>query len=396
MTFWTVVVLGIGAGATWAMIHLRGEVQTRTPPVLPPLVRSQVVVAKDLRIDVETEGTVAPRTEISLIAEVDGKVTSVSESLAAGGFFGEGDVLVQLDDRDYRVAITQAEVRVAQAKVLLSREQAEAEIAAREWKELGKGNASPLTLREPQVQEAKAAVAAAEAALQKAHLDLMRTVVRAPFAGRVREKRCDVGQFVGRGTTLARIYAVDYAEVRLPVHDMQLQFLNLPLQYRNGVQRKDACTATLHTRFGGREHVWEATIVRTEGEIDPKSRMVHAIARVDNPYGRGEGEGADPDRPPLAVGMFVRATIHGKVFANVVEVPREAVRSNDRVLVIDEDLRLRFRSVEILKAGYETAVLSAGLRDGERICLSPLAAAVDGMQVRLMVNQETADRMNGR
>jgi len=392
MTFWTIVVLAVGAGTTWAMIYLRKEVETKPMRVLPPLVRSQVVATKDLRVDVKTEGTVAPRTEISLTAEVAGRVMKVSESLAAGGFFAKSDVLIQLDDRDYKVAITQAEVRVAQAKVLLSREQAEAEIAAREWKELGEGKASPLTLREPQVQEAKASVAAAEAALEKARLDLTRTVIRAPFAGRVRQKHCDVGQFVGRGTVLARIYAVDYAEIRLPLHDSQLQFLDLPLQYRGEKQAKHECRVTLRARFGGQERLWEAAIVRTEGEIDPKSRMVHAIARVDNPYGKDK----DPNRPPLAVGMFVSATIHGRIFSDVVEVPREAIRGNSRVLVIDEDLRLHVRKVEILRAGYETAVLRSGLRNGERICLSPLTTTVNDMRVRLMETQDTRDRTDGR
>lgn len=392
MTFWTIVVLAVGTGATWAMIHLRKEVETKPIEVLPPLVRSQVVVTKDLRIDVTTEGTVAPRTEISLIAEVAGRVMNVSESLAAGGFFAEGNVLVQLDDRDYRLAIIQAEARVAQAKVLLSRERAEAEIAAREWKDLGQGKASPLTLHEPQVQEAKASVAAAQAALEKAQLDLARTIIRAPFAGRVRQKHCDVGQFVARGTVLAQIYAVDYAEVRLPLPDNQLQFLDLPLQYRGEEQPKHTCKVTLRARFAGQERLWDATIVRTEGEIDPKSRMVHAIARVDNPYGKDE----DPSRPPLAVGMFVTATIHGRTFSDVVEVPREAIRNNSRVLVIDQDLRLHIRKVEILRAGRDTAVLRSGLRNGERICLSPLIAAVNDMKVRLMETQDTLDRTNDR
>jgi RND family efflux transporter MFP subunit len=394
MIFWTVVVLALGSGATWAMIHFRNVVETKPPAVLPPLVRSQVVRAKDLRIDVETEGTVAPRTEIFLAAEVAGKVTMVPDSLAAGGFFGADDVLVKLDDRDFKVAIAQAEARVAQAKVLLSREQAEAEIARREWKQLGRGEASPLTLREPQVQEAKAAVAAAQAALEKAELDLERTVIRAPFAGRVRTKHVDVGQFVGRGATLARIYAVDYAEVRLPLHDGKLQFLDLPLQYRGEKQATNTCHVTLRARFGGREHQWNGTIVRTEGEIDSKSRMVHAIARVDNPYSKG----ANPDRPPLAVGMFVSATIHGKLFSNVIELPRDALRGGNRVLVIDSESRLHFRTVAILRAGYETAILRSGLHDGERICLSPLATVVDGMQVRLLSDQPPtgAGRNNGR
>ncbi len=392
MTFWTVVVLALGAGATWAMIHFRAQVVTKPPAVLPPLVRTRVVKATDLRINVKTEGTVAPRTEISLTAEVSGKVTMVSDSLAAGGFFAQNDVLVQLDDRDYKVAIAQARARVAHAKLVLSREEAEAEIARREWEQLGQGKkASPLTLHEPQVQEAKAGLVAAEAALQKADLDLQRTVIRAPFAGRVRAKHVDVGQFVARSTMLARIYAVDYAEVRLPLHDSQLQFLDLPLLYRGEDKVTHTCKVTLHAKFGGREQRWEGTIVRTEGEIDPKSRMVHTIARVDNPYGKGEGE--HTDRLPLAVGMFVSATIYGKVFRGVIEVPRDALRGADRVLLIDPGSRLHIRRVEVLRAGYETAVLRSGLKSGERICLSPLATVVEGMQVRVLGDEEsTGDR----
>ena len=174
---------------------------------------------------------------------------------------------------------------------------------------------------------------------------------------------------------------------------LKLQFLDLPLLYRGENRAAPKCRVTLHTRFAGREQRWDGTIVRTEGEIDPKSRMVHAIAQVDDPYGRGKGPGEHPDRPPLAVGMFVSATIHGKLFPGVIEVPRDALRGANKVLVVDSGSRLHIREVEVLRAGHETAVLRSGLEDGERICLSPLATVGEGMQVRVLSDEgSTGDR----
>ena len=178
--------------------------------------------------------------------------------------------------------------------------------------------------------------------MARAERDLLRTRILAPFDGRVRSERVDIGQFVNRGTTIANIYATDYAEVRLPIHDEELAFLNLPLGL-NPNPANIGADVTLSARFGGADHEWQAQVVRTEGELDPKTRMITVVARVDKPY-KIVGE-----RPPLAVGLFVSARIHGKIANNITIIPRTALRRNGQVLIVGADNRLRFQDVTVLR-----------------------------------------------
>ena len=291
------------------------------------LVRVITVEPETLSLKVRAEGTVAPRTESQLVPEVAGRVVEVSPSLAAGGFFEEGEALLKIEAREYDLAVIRANAAIAQAKLRLATERQEAEVARKEWRALGQGEPNPLVVREPQIAEALAALASAEAALAQAKFDLERTVVRAPYAGRVRSKQVDVGQFVQRGAPVATLYSVDLAEVKLPIPDAELEFVNLPLAYRGAAESARGPAVTLTARFAGREHKWRGRIVRTEGEIDPATRMVHAIAQVEDPYAPGR----DARRPPLAVGMFVEAEIDGRRVSNIVRLPRTALRGDSRV-----------------------------------------------------------------
>lgn len=373
-----VAILAAGGAAAVALILARPHVETSRPESPAPLVRVMTVEVSDQPLTVRTQGTVAPRTTTTLVPEVAGRIVDADRDFEEGGFFEKGDVLVTIDARDYELAVVRARARVAEARVRLSREEEEAAVARREWEDLGDGEPTPLALREPQLAEARAGLEAAQADLRRAELDLERTEVRAPFAGRIREKFVDIGQYVTPGTRLAQIYSVDYAEVRLPVPDADLAFVDLPLDYRGENAGGRGPAVTLEAEFAGRRHAWEGRIVRTEGELDPKSRMVHVVARVDDPYARGRSA----ERPPLAVGMFVEAAIAGITAEKVVRIPRSALHSGDRVLVVSDEDRIVIREVEVLKTDRESVVISSGLADGERICLSPLETVVDGMKVR--------------
>jgi RND family efflux transporter MFP subunit len=373
-----IAILIVGIAITMVMVKSRGPVQTRPPREYAPLVRVVTATASTHTFTVTTNGTVKPRTSTALVSEVAGKVVWVSPSFADGGFFEENDVLVKLDPRDYELAVVTARGVVAQARVRSETEEAQAEVAREEWKSLGQGKESPLATRELQLHEARAALASAEAMLEKAERDLERTRIRAPFAGRVREKVVDVGQFVSPGIAVATVFAVDYAEVRLPIPDSQLAYLDLPVDYRGNTETQTGPEVTLYADFAGRRRSWSGRIVRVEGEIDPVSRMIHAIAQVDDPYGRLGGE----DRMPLAIGLFVDAEIMGRVAEDVIVVPRSAVRGDDTVLIVDDEDRLRFRKVDVLRVDRADAVISSGLNAGDRICVSLLDAATDGMKVR--------------
>lgn len=378
---------------------------TQEPRTPPPLVRVIEVAPRTVRFDVESQGTVRPRTEATLNAQVSGRIEWVAPSFAEGGLFRSGETLVRIDARDYRLAVSQAEQQVAQARVRLAREEAEAEIAREEYRDLAAdgavGDVSPLTLHEPQLAEARAAVEAAEAAVEKARLDLARTTIEAPFDGRVEEKQADVGQSVSPGAPLATVYAVDYAEIRLPVPIQELEHLDLPL----AGETADGPKVALSAELGGARRTWSGRVVRTGGGIDPETRMMPLIARVDRPY----GEAAREAGAPLPIGLFVEAEIAGRRAEGVFVLPREALRETgrwregepSRVLVVGEALpaeaeaaddavepsepraRLRFRDVRIVRLEDDRAYVSHGLEDGDLVCVSPLETPTDGMAVRV-------------
>ncbi len=354
------------------LVVSRPVVETAPREVAPPPVRVLTVQPTSVELRVRSQGSVVPVTEADLVSEVAGNIVWVADSFEVGGFFDAGDVLLRLDRRDYELVVASARASVAQARVALTREEAEAEVAREEWEDLGElGEPGPLVLREPQLDEARARVEAALANQARAKLDLSRTAIRAPFAGRLRAKRVDRGEFVNRGAPTATIFSVDAAEVTLPVPDSELAFLDLPL----GTELEGAGPRVLlQAQFAGARHEWEARIVRVGGEIDPATRMVNLIARVEDPY-RAVGE-----RSPLSVGLFVDAEVVGRSVDSVFEVPRGALVGADRLWLV-EDGRLALRQVGILRLDPDVAIVSDGLVGGDRISLTILDTAVDGMLV---------------
>jgi RND family efflux transporter MFP subunit len=376
-----IAVVAVGAVVAMSMIALKPDVPTRPPTSLVPVVRVLPVELRDVRLTIASQGNVRPRTESQLVAEIAGKIIETSPSFVSGGFFEEGDVLVRIDPFDYRQALVAARADLARAKLRLAQEDAEAEVARREWAVLGDGEPDALTSRAPQLEDARAALAAAQANVERAERNLARTQVRAPYPGRIRMKSADVGQFVGVGTPLASIYSVDVAEVRLPLPDEELAFAELPLGFRDqrGASVPVQPRVVLSTMFAGQRFEWEGRIVRTEGEIDETTRMIHAVAEVRDPYARGPVAG----RPPLEAGMFVEAEIDGRIVEKVAVLPREALRQNAVVWVVDPEQRIRLRDVDVLRTTPAEVFVSNGLDEGELVCLSALEAVTEGMQVRL-------------
>ena len=371
-----VVVLVAAGFAAKTLIDMREVPEAEAREVLVPRVRTLPAEESDYEVWVPSRGSVVPRTESRLVVEVAGRVVGISPDLVSGGFFEEGDVLLEIDPRDYELALAQAELDVARSERRLAEEQADADVARREWETIGRGEATPLTLREPQVAEAEAALAASRAMLERAKRDLSRTQVTAPFSGRVRTKSVDVGQYVQPGVAVATLYATDVAEVRLPLPDGELQFLQLPVSGRTGEEARPQ--VRLSATFAGERRRWEGTIVRTEGEIDPRTRMVMTVAQVVDPYGQDNPSSS----VPLAIGMFVEADIRGVVLEDVIVLPRTALRDDGKLYVLDGDDRLRFVDVQVVRAERDSVVTRADIAPGTRVVVSPLEIVTDGMQVR--------------
>lgn len=375
------------AGA-WIIIANKPEAERGAPPVVPVAVEAVRVQPASFQVVVRTEGTIEPRTQSTLIPQVSGVVRSISPSFRDGGFFEKGDVLVTLDPKDYELAIASAEAQVAQAESALEQELAQAEVVKNDWKLLGK-KAPELGLRKPQIAAARAAVLSAKAQLERARTDLERTRIRSPYAGQVLEKSVDVGQFVSPGTVLARIYATDYVEIRLPLSPRELEFVDLPENYRDdaGKPSRDGPPVSVFADIGRSSWSWDGRIVRTEGAIDTSSRQLFVVAQVDDPYGRGP-----QGRPPLRIGQFVRAEIAGRTLEPAFVLPRGAMREGNEVLIVDADSRLERRPVSVAWSDESNVVITEGLAAGEVVNVTPLAVASSGTLVSASIDGAPAQR----
>jgi RND family efflux transporter MFP subunit len=370
-------ILGLGLAAGLALAQGRPSPLPQEPERPAPLVRVVSVARTDLRLSVQAHGTVAPRTESELVPEVSGRVVAISPALAAGGFFERDEVLLEIDPRDYQSAVARGEARVRRARSELALAQANLE-RLRALNDGGVASASALDEAENAARVARAARDEAIVSLEDARRSLERTQLRAPFEGRVREKRVDVGQYVSPGRPVARLYAVDYAEVRLPIPDDELAHLGLPLDSRLPAEPPREPSVVMRARFAGATREWHGRIVRTEGEIDPRSRMVHVVARVDDPYGIG----AEQPGVPLSVGLFVDAQIQGRALRDVFVLPRAALREGDRIFAVDEDQQLRSRAIEVVRIEGDRIVARGDLTEGTRVCVSDPRGAREGMRVR--------------
>ena len=352
------------------MIRLRPEAKFEEPKIIPQLVETMVAYPSEVGAKISSQGTIRPEHEIFVTSELSGKVTWVSKNFLDGAGFQIGDTLMKIEKRDYELALISTESSLFQARLALEREEAEANLASIEWKRVGKGDASSLTLREPQLAQARAVLAAAEAAYEQSKRNLERTSIIAPFDGRVRKKMVDLGTNLIPGSRLADIYATASFEVRLPIADKDIPFIGIPLD-GTSIDPANRPEVRLSTSYGGDELNTKGSIVRSQSEIDPKTRMISVIATI--PISNANSG--------FKVGMFVNAEINGLSFPGVTVVPRSAVKDNMIWVVIDE--KLRRKSVEVIRFEKDFAFISDGLNKNDRILITRLSSYVDGMPVRL-------------
>lgn len=375
--FGTLGGIAIIIGLIIFMGSLRPNLERQEAEIAPATVFYTVAEEQSVTLDVTAQGEVRPRTDINLTAQVSGRVVSTSDNFVNGGAFDKGDILIKIEDADYRAAAAGARARLAQAEQALRMEEAEAALARRDFEELGMGEEpSDLTLRKPQLAQARANFEAAQADLSAAELDLERTNIRAPFPGRVRERIAGVGQFVSPGAQLGRIFSTDIAEIRLALTDNDLAKLGLPFAFSE-TEDNPGPLVRMSAFIANENHEWEGRIARTEGAIDAATRQVFAIAVVDDPY----GEGAAEDGTPLAMGLFVDALIEGKPYDNAIVLPRSALYGRNTVYRIMDDDTLEERTVTIVSADRDTITIASGIAPEDRIVTSPLRGAGDGDKV---------------
>lgn len=369
-----VAVLLIATAIYAALVKTTPPLNTTAKDPVPVAVKALTIAPATVDLVVSSEGNVQPRAETKLVAQVAGEVKTVGPSLLSGAAFTEGDVLLTIDPRDYEIAIDRAQAN-------LERSKAEASFAENEAARIQSLYAKELaSVTEVQQAERLLAVASAglmdaNAALERAEVDLERTVIKAPFSGRVRSESADVGQFLQKGAHIGTVYATDRLEVRLPLADSQLAYLH-PSYANTGVAGETPASVQLSAEYAGSRQTWKALLTRTEGDISTKSRFLHVIAEVT--------ETVNDNGVRLPVGLFVEAVIEGRSVDDLVSIPRTALRADNTVMVIDDNSQLHFRDVDVFKLSAEDVLVSGGLLAGERINTSPLQFVVEGMPVRVV------------
>ena len=345
--------------------------------VLVETIEAEIV---SLNFTVNSQGTVRPRTETTLVSEVSGKIVSVAPEFVAGGFFHKGEVLLQIDPSDYKTGLKRAEAALASRKAKLADETARSEQALKDWINMGKqGQPSDLGLRKPQMADAEANVSAAEADVQKARRDLERTRITVPYDGLVRQKVVDIGQYVTPGTRLGVTFAIDTAEVRLPLSNDDLHYLDLPSETEVENENKSFPPVTLSTENAGGMNRWQARIIRTEGVVDEVSRVIYAVAQIVDPYAvLGQS-----NQQELKIGTFVNAEIQGLPAENVVVLPRYVLRADHTVLTANADNELEILPVTVLRAEPKKVYLSEGIEGGTKVVITTLDAPVPGTKLAI-------------
>jgi RND family efflux transporter MFP subunit len=366
------LITGILAGAV-VLASMMGKMkpppETRDIPDAAPLVETMTLETYDASFQIKSQGTVRPRTETVLSAEISGAIVSISPKFVAGGVFRSGEELMRIDPTNYTVAVDKAAALLAQRVIEFD--------GAEKLRSQG-------YRAESEYASAAAALAAAEADLVNAERNLERTKITLPYDGMIRSKDADLGQYVNPGTKLGVTFATDFAEVRLPLTDQDLGFIDLPdAAAISNTGSADGPGVTLSSVQKGQMQSWSAQIVRTEGVVDENSRVTYAVAQVLDPY-RLSGKSSGTSSLPM--GSFVAADITGVTARNVVRIPRNALRANNQLMLIDDEDKLRIRNVEILRADAEYAYLKGGAVAGDRISLTTIESPLNGMLVRTEAN----------
>ena len=366
---------------TLAVVAAAGIIMTRPMPE-PVAIAPNVVAIRGIQMEAENipltiyaQGVVEPLTASELITQVNGRVAWVSPNFNAGGFFKQGEPLVKLESDDYEARVGLAEAR--EVRALAEFEHATFEL--KRMRALVKDQLVSQAMLENAVRQTRlteAALKEAQINLDQAERDLDRTELRAPFDAIVRSKAVDLGEFVSMGKPLAQLFAADGFEVRLPVLDTQLAYLNLPssIEATAPLNSANLPSVRLSAQYAGAAASWDAQLVRSESEIDRRSRMVTLVARVS-------GTRSALSANPLPVGAFVNAEIEGITLENAFQLPRSALRQDNQVLVVDEESRLRFREVSIARYEQDRILIQSGLKEGDIVNSAPIQAVVDGMEV---------------
>ncbi|MBU0991071.1 MAG: efflux RND transporter periplasmic adaptor subunit [Proteobacteria bacterium] len=362
------------------------QIEKKPPRSSMPSVEFFTVKLEDHQIVLTGEGTVKPLKEISIVPQVSGKVIDISPSFINGGRFEKEDILFRIDPVDYELAVTMARASMKTAESNLKLAEEAAVTAQEEWmlhdKNVSANRLPPsdLVLKKPQLLAAQARLAAETANLERAMLNLDRTIIKAPFPGRVGNKQIDIGQFINTGVPVASIFSTESVEIAVPLEDDKLFWFYVPGFSK---EQTENTTVSVKADFSGHHMIWQGEIHRASAKVDERTRMIDVIVRVAQPY---------KTTPPLAPGLFVSVDIYGKTIENAAGIPPKALHENNVVWVLDDDNKITFRPVEIAMVQKDLVIVKKGLENGQRIVTTRLKSLTNGMNVKPLPYKTEEDK----
>ncbi len=339
---------------------------------------TEYIIAKQTneQLHIESQGLVEPKTQIDLISEVGGIIIYLSDQFQKGARFKKRDTLLRIEDKDYKSLLLKKKANLKLAEQALIREQAEADIALQDWKEYGdQQKPSDLALRKPQLEQARAQMLAEQAEVRNAEIQLERTIIKAPFSGQVRTKNVDIGQYVGIGKVLGRIFFTDILQVELPLTDHDLSLLGIPITFQAS-KKIPGPNVTLYGNIANKTHYWAGELTRIDSVLDNETRTIQAIIEIKIPYNQPEEQ-----TPPLIPGLFVHGIIDGRKVNHIFILPASALREKNLIYKINDQNEIVILKTNVIAIAQDKVFVKGNIKSGDKIAITPFYNAYTGMKV---------------
>lgn len=367
------IIIGISTVIA-AALYMLGQISPDPIQEKDPMdVNVQILTPIDYQIKIKSTGTTTPITQTVLTSEVGGEVIYRSKKFSEGSSVISGEILAKIDDTDLQLQYKNALLQLASAEVQFAVQQAEAEIAQEAWDQVGEGVPQELTTKKPQLKQAKAALEVAKAQVQSAEKKLNKTEITAPYTGRIQNINIDLGSTIIPGQPVGSMYTSNEIEVTLSVKDSDLKFLDIPMDGRK-LNPDQKSIVVIKSLYKGEMQEWAGNLERVDGVIDPMTRMIKLIANFKNNF-------IEETKPILPIGLFVEAEINGKQLEDIFMIPNSALTPNDELLFLNQDDALEIRKVSILTKMKNHILVKEGMKAGERVVVSKLSIATNGMLV---------------
>ena len=373
-----VVVLLFFVGVTfWLVTHSPKSDRMPKPKASQLSVETTMIKPQNYVVHVSSYGSVKPRIQGELVAEVAGKITYVSDQFREGGYFQQDQVLLKIDPAQYQLEVRVAESTLNSAKQAFIEEQALAEVAKQDWERSGrrKSAGTDLALRKPQLETARANIESAQAKLDIARLNLQRTTIKAPYRGRILKKYVEIGQVISVGKKLGDLFSTDFIEIRLPINNKDLPFVDLPEKTALGPSLSNLPNVSLSSDLLMQHQSWSGKLIRTESAIDDATQQLNVIAQIDNPYSTDKS-----GLPQLKIGQYLTADITGKTIDNAIVIPNASIYQGSYVYLV-EDGTLQRRDISILWQNDQRALIGSGLAANDELVVTPIGQVVSGTRV---------------